>query len=45
MRFSAYQVLPLAGHERLLRFSVPAGAKRDHKPADHWRALGGRRVF
>ncbi len=38
IRFSVYQPLALAGHERLLRFAVPRTARVNRAPADYWRA-------
>ncbi|MFZ1994966.1 MAG: hypothetical protein WAU75_12710 [Solirubrobacteraceae bacterium] len=37
VRFSVYQTLPLAGHQRLLRFTTPANARIDRVPADYYR--------
>ncbi|MGO9899875.1 MAG: carboxypeptidase-like regulatory domain-containing protein [Solirubrobacteraceae bacterium] len=39
VRFSVYQTLPLAGHQRLLRFTIPPNARIDHTPADYYRWL------
>lgn len=38
IRFRAYQAIPLAGHAKLLRFTLPANARVDRKAADYWRA-------
>ena len=32
VRFSVYQTLPLAGHQRLLRFAAPPNARIDRTP-------------
>jgi hypothetical protein len=37
VRFSVYQTLPLAGHQRLLRFTTPPNARIDRVPADYYR--------
>jgi hypothetical protein len=37
VRFSVYQTLPLAGHQRLLRFTAPPNARIDPAPADYYR--------
>jgi hypothetical protein len=37
VRFSVYQTLPLAGHLRLLRFTVPPTARTDRIAADYYR--------
>lgn len=37
VRFSVYQTLPLAGHQRLLRFTAPPNARIDRVPADYYR--------
>lgn len=37
VRFSTYQTLPLAGHQRLLRFSTPPNARIDRTPVDYYR--------
>lgn len=37
VRFSVYQRLPLAGHQRLLRFTAPPNARIDRTPADYYR--------
>jgi hypothetical protein len=45
VHFTAYNMLPLAGHERLLRMTVPSTARVDHTPADYWQAAGLARIF
>ena len=37
VRFSVYKTLPLAGHQRLLRFATPPNARIDRTPADYYR--------
>ncbi len=37
VRFSTYQTLPLAGHQRLLRFTAPPNVRIDRVPADYYR--------
>ena len=39
VRFSVYQRLPLAGHQRLVRFTAPPNARIDRVPADYYRWL------
>jgi hypothetical protein len=38
--FTTYETLPLAGHEQLIRVTVPPTAHHDHTPADYWNAAG-----
>jgi hypothetical protein len=40
IRFRTYQLLPLKGNERLLRFSVPKSATVDRSPADAFGHMG-----
>ena len=35
VHFHAYEILPLAGHSDLLRFTAPASARIDRNPADY----------
>jgi len=44
-RFTTYRTLPLAGHRRLLHFTVPSTARVDRAPADYWRASEVPRPF
>ncbi len=37
VRVSAYQTLPRAGHQRLLRFTTAPNARIDRTPADYYR--------
>lgn len=38
VHFRAYEILPLAGHSNLLRFTAPASARVSRNPADYWHA-------
>jgi hypothetical protein len=40
VRFHSYEILPLAGHQSLLRLAVPADARVDPSRADYWKAAG-----
>jgi hypothetical protein len=40
VHFTTYETLPLAGHEQLIRVTVPPTAHHDHTPADYWNASG-----
>jgi hypothetical protein len=45
LRFSTYETVPLARHQRVLRFTIPATARTDRIPADYWQAAGLPRPF
>ncbi len=38
VRYTTYETLPLAGHQHLLKVTVPPTAHVDHTPADYWNA-------
>lgn len=40
VHFTTYETLPLAGHQQLIRVTVPPTAHHDHTPADYWNAAG-----